>query len=123
MAGAAVETTANHRSCIRFKVLNLRIRWESTWKSEWLKTTNWIALRGVRVEIAFLGTLSICTQKYWFRKTATLRSMLKSVSLGGGRADTGQQPAFAAKTEEIDRAGATISRSRALVRGCCAFAL
>ena len=79
MAGAAVETTANDRSWIRFKVLNLRIRWEPTWKSEWLKTTNWIALRGVRVEIAFLGTLSICTQKYWFRKTATLRSMLKSV--------------------------------------------
>jgi len=78
MAGAAVETTANDRSWIRFKVLNLRIRWECTWKSEWLKTTNWIALRGVRVEIAFLGTLSICTQKYWFRKTATLRSMLKS---------------------------------------------
>ena len=39
MAGAAVETTANDRSWIRFKVLNLRIRWEPTWKSEWLKTT------------------------------------------------------------------------------------
>lgn len=79
MAGAAVETTANDRSWIRFKVLNLRIRWEPTWKSEWLKTTNWIALRGVRVEIAFFGTSYSCTQRYWFRRTASLRSMLKSV--------------------------------------------